>query len=415
MSVRPPAAIGLGAILLVLAWTLAIGHAVKVPCVHGEWGDGRPWTHLCYSDIVRLQEAEQLEGSRLPYFNVCSESGDPCDEYPPLTMWTMRLAAWASGPDRTQFFYWNAALLWLAAFWITFLLFRMVGTRALYFAAAPTLAIYATINWDLLAVLLATAATFAYLQRRDTWSGTLIGLGTATKFYPALMLAPFAAGRLRDRRPDRGARLIGSAVAAWLVVNVPFLLAAPDGWLTFFRLSRDRPPDWDSLWFIGCQMLTGIGCTDVRLVNYASAAIFGGLVILVWAWKTRRDPSFERWTLAFPVIALFLVTNKVYSPQYSLWLLPWFALALPSWRLFLAFEATDVAVFVTRFSWFGTMNGIEGGLAGTVTQGWFMAASLARALILLVCIVEWVRSTQPAPSVEQPQAELGGAIVGAAP
>jgi len=140
VSVRPPAAIGLGAILVVLAWTLAIGHAVKVPCVHGEWGDGRPWTHLCYSDIVRLQEAEQLEGSRLPYFNACSESGDPCDEYPPLTMWTMRLAAWASGPDRIQFFYWNAALLWLAAFWITFLLFRMVGTRALYFAAAPTLA-----------------------------------------------------------------------------------------------------------------------------------------------------------------------------------------------------------------------------------------------------------------------------------
>jgi hypothetical protein len=92
-------------------------------------------------------------------------------------------------------------------------------------------------------------------------------------------------------------------------------------------------------------MLTGIGCTDVRLVNYGSAAIFGGLVILVWAWKTRRNPSFERWTLAFPVIALFLVTNKVYSPQYSLWLLPWFALALPSWRLFLAFEASDVAVF----------------------------------------------------------------------
>ena len=37
------------------------------------------------------------------------------------------------------------------------------------------------------------------------------------------------------------------------------------------------------------------------------------------------------------MIALFLLTDKVYSPQYGLWPLPWFALALPSLRLFVAF------------------------------------------------------------------------------
>ena len=51
----------------------------------------------------------------------------------------------------------------------------------------------------------------------------------------------------------------------------------------------------------------------------------------------------------------------MYSPQFSLWLLPWFALALPNLRLFIAFEAIDVVVFLTEFGWLGASNGVHGG------------------------------------------------------
>ena len=49
-----------------------------------------------------------------------------------------------------------------------------------------------------------------------------------------------------------------------------------------------------------------------------------------------------------------MLSNKVYSPQFSLWLLPWFALALPNLRLFIAFEAADVIVFLTEFGGWAT-------------------------------------------------------------
>ena len=43
------------------------------------------------------------------------------------------------------------------------------------------------------------------------------------------------------------------------------------------------------------------------------------------------------------MLVLFLVTNKVYSPQYGLWLLPWFALALAADSArWLAFQVADV-------------------------------------------------------------------------
>ena len=184
----------------------------------------------------------------------------------------------------------------------------------------------------------------------------------------------------------------GLVLAAWAAgvyaaVNLPFAVVAPDSWATFFRFNSDRPADWDSLWFVACTRLQGsTSCGwSVRLINVLSLLLFVALSgLLYWARK-QRFPDFPRWTFAFPLIATFLLTNKVYSPQFSLWLLPWFALSLPSLPLFAAFEAADAAVFVTRFSWFGRLSGVGG-----MPIGAFQVALLVRDAVLVLCLVAWV-------------------------
>jgi uncharacterized membrane protein len=395
-------------VLATLAATLVVGHLLKAPCASGDWRDGRQYTRLCYTDIVPLLGTEQLAGGRLPYLDPCDQSAPgSCDEYPVLTMWTMRVAAWISGPNVSAFYQANAVLLWLAALATVAALYAIAGSRALYAALAPTLAIYATTNWDLIAVALATGATLAYLQRRDVWSGILLGLGAAAKLYPALLVAPFVAGRMRGREPDRGIHLAWAAAGTWLAVNVPFALAGSAGWWEFFRLNATRTADWDSIWFIACHRLTGeLGCSSVRPINLASAGLFVGSVWFVWRMKAQRDPGFARWTLGFPILVAFLLTNKVYSPQYGLWLLPWFALVLPDLRLSALFSAADVGVFVTRFSWFGTLQGLEGGLAG-IPIGAFEVAVLVRLAILVLCVRAWIlrRPEPPAPAAAPPERE----------
>ncbi|MGE5459194.1 MAG: hypothetical protein ACM3WR_01075, partial [Solirubrobacterales bacterium] len=74
----------------------------------------------------------------------------------------------------------------------------------------------------------------------------------------------------------------------------------------------------------------------------------------------------------------------------GLWLLPWFALALPAPSAFVAFSVADSAVFVTRFSWFGQYAGLGG-----LPIGAFQIAVLVRAAVLVWCLVEWVRRPQP--------------------
>ncbi|MBI2238935.1 MAG: hypothetical protein HYU54_10495, partial [Actinobacteria bacterium] len=187
----PAPRFGLGLVLVSLAATLGLGLLLKTqpvlrdgglvsPCAEGFWGDGRQYTRLCYSDIVPLLGTEQLEGGRLPYLDACGPAPGNCDEYPVLTMYAMRIAAWTSS-GIGGFFLANAVILAAVAFVIAICLYLAAGLRALLFALAPTLLIYGFMNWDLLAVAFATAATLAYLNRRDAWAGILLGLGAAAK------------------------------------------------------------------------------------------------------------------------------------------------------------------------------------------------------------------------------------------
>jgi uncharacterized membrane protein len=278
----------------------------------------------------------------------------------------------------------NAALLFVCALMIAFFLYLMAGRRALWFALAPTLLVYGTMNWDLLAVVFATGGLLYLFNRRDGTAGALLGLGAAAKFFPAMLAVPFIAQRLRQRRLDGAIKVAWATLGTWALVNAPFALASPSSWFRFFKFNGARSPDFDSLWYIGCRHFRSL-CMSTRAVNILSALLFVAALICVWGLRAVRFSDFPRWTLGFPLIALFLLTSKVYSPQYSLWLLPWFALAVPGLRTFVAFEVADLAVFVTRFWWFGKyQNNL------LASPAWFEAMVLLRAAVLVWCVASWI-------------------------
>lgn len=408
--------IGLGTVLLSLMLTLLLGlllksqptfrdGALRAPCAEGDWGEEhRQYTRLCYSDIVPLYGTEQLQEGRLPFLEPCADTDSNCDEYPVLTMYTMWLAALAA-TSTGGFFFANAFLLSIGAALTAICLYVMAGGRALWFALAPTLLIYGFMNWDLVAVAFATAGTLAFLQRRHVLAGVLLGLGTAAKLYPALFVIPFLVHRIREREPDAGIHMVWAAAGAWLAVNLPFMLFGFDGWSQFFRFNASRLLDHDSLWKIGCRLATGGGqCVSTRLANVVSLLALIAGVALVWRLRARREPDFPRWTLGLPVLILFLLVNKVYSPQFSLWLLPWMALALPGigrippLGLFAAFQATEIAVFVSRFTWFNLFQFGGGGPPEWV----FETAVLARDAVLVLCLIAWAsHRSPPIPALEE--------------
>jgi uncharacterized membrane protein len=76
------------------------------------------------------------------------------------------------------------------------------------------------------------------------------------------------------------------------------------------------------------------------------------------AWLTLSAPVRPRVAqIAFLLVAGFLLLNKVWSPQFSLWLLPLAVLARPRWRSLLLWQVTEVLVWVvTMLYYLGSAN-----------------------------------------------------------
>jgi uncharacterized membrane protein len=247
------------------------------------------------------------------------------------------------------------ALAWLVTVWATA---QLAGRRmwdAAVVAASPILIFHAFTNFDALATACAAGAMLAWARRRPALSGALIGIGVALKLYPLLLFVPLLILGLRTGRLRNVGKTAVVAVATWLVVNLPIMVLYPRGWAEFFVLNTRRGDDMDSLYNV-VKSFTGWRGFDPVLgfwqppavLNAVSAALFAScLVAIVYIGLTAKQrPRLAQ--LAFLVVAAFLLTNKVWSPQYSLWLVPLAALALPHRRILLAWMTIDALVWMPR-------------------------------------------------------------------
>jgi uncharacterized membrane protein len=300
------------------------------------------------------------------------------------------------------------ALAWLATVWATAMLAgRRVWDAALV-AASPILIFQIFTNFDALATSLAIGGLLAWSRRKPTLAGILIGLGVAAKLYPALFLLPLLLLGVRTGRLADAVRTAAVAAITWVLINLPVMLLYPRGWSEFFRLNTRRTQDMDSLFnvitsFTGWKGLDpGLGFWQPPVVLNTVVAVLFGLccaAIAYIAWTAPQRPRVAQ--LAFLVIAAFLLVNKVWSPQFSLWLVPLAVLALPHRRVLLAWMTIDALVWVPRMLYlYGEQN--KG-----LPEQWFTATVLLRDLAVVGLIVLVIRQIyRPAEDLVR----LGGRI-----
>jgi uncharacterized membrane protein len=387
--------------LLFATCVLAVAWAKQAPCAAGDWSGSRQYTHLCYSDAVPLFGSYGLGEGALPYL-------DATVEYPVLTGAFMTLAASGARlydgaaarvgllpdiPAVQSYTVLTCLLLSMCALLLVRAVLGLSGRRpwdAAMIGLSPVLLVHAFTNWDLLAVALAAFGMLAWARSRPVLAGVLLGLGIAAKFFPVLLLGVLFVLCLRAGRLRSWVTTVAAAAVAWAAVNVPVAVLAFDNWAWFFVFSRQRPANPESVWNIALhasdrQILDGplaAGQTPSVLnavVTVALLALAAGVAWLALAAPVRPRVA----QLAFLLVAGFLLLNKVWSPQFSLWLLPLAVLARPRWRSLLLWQATEVLVWVvTMLHYLGTDNrGIE--------VEWFFFGVLLRdvAVVVLMALV----------------------------
>jgi uncharacterized membrane protein len=355
--------------VLVAIGMFALGMVQKVSCYNSGWfkpGDVQ-YIHACYSDIPHLYGTRGFSDDLVPYFDripdSVSGSGFHFLEYPVLTGLFMEVASWLTphggSMQHRQQIYWivnSGMLLICAAALVVFVSRTNLRRRpwdGLLIALSPVLALTATINWDLFAVALAAAGMMLWARSRPLAAGVLIGLATAAKLYPVLLLLALFLLCLRAGRMRAFGAALGGAVLSWLVVNLPVILLARDGWSEFYSFSRTRGVDYGSVWLIIMQR-SGNPLSNVSVYVAALMILLTAGIAAIVFYAPRR-PRFAQ--VAFLLVAALILSNKVYSPQYVLWLLPLAVLARPRWRDLLIWQGAEVLYFVGIWMQLAYVNG----------------------------------------------------------
>jgi uncharacterized membrane protein len=400
----------------------ALGFVQKAACWSGgAWNVGNEqYQAHCYSDIYPLYFGEGLSSGKVPYF-------DHPVEYPVLIGAAMEAVAWlvrsVSDPVTrgTDFFEVTVAVLTVFAAAAVLATGYLAGPArrwtALLVALAPGLVLASFINWDLIAMSLATLGLAAWAARRHVLAGVLLGLAIATKFYPLLFFGPLLLLCLRAGRMRAFWTTTGSAAAAWLAVNLPIAIMAFSGWSEFYRLNSSRDADWGSIWyFFETEHWPVVGNPQLGTLNGMSSLAFAAEVVLiaVLALAAPRRPRLPQ--LCFLTLAAFLLVNKVWSPQYVIWLVPLAVLARPRLWSYALWQLAEVGYFFAI--WAYLIFVLSGPAApGSIGPGLYFTALLARSVtVLLLCGLVVKDILRPGTDIVRADGEddpAGGVLSGA--
>jgi len=257
-------------------------------------------------------------------------------EYPPASLPVFVLPALGNGDFRERF----EGLMAACGVALILVLVAMGAWAALpLVAVAPLLLGSVTLTrFDLWPALLTAAALALLVGGRFRFAAGVLGLATAAKLYPAVLLPILVAHvwRSRDRREALLCVTLLAAVVAAIVL--PFAVIAPGGvWDSVWR-QAGRPLQIESLGsglLLGAHHLFGLDLTmesSHGSQNFAgsSAGVIAVLTTIVqlatllaiWVWHTRGPASPDRAIRASAAaVCAFVVFGKVLSPQFLIWLI----------------------------------------------------------------------------------------------
>ncbi|WP_124709173.1 glycosyltransferase family 87 protein [Gordonia insulae] len=381
----------------------ADGNSAAGTALRLDWDNQRQYTNLCYSDVIGLFGAEKLDEGAFPYRTYWFEEGADGRqvkrymEYPVVTGMYMYGVAWVAQQWDSAHQKWGVpgalevvlffdlaalglALFWLVTIWATS---RTARTRvwATWMAAlSPLVIVHIFTNFDAIAMAMVALALLYWARRKPWLAGVFIGLGTAAKLYPALLLVVLLILCLRAGKVREFAQAASAAALVWVAVNLPILIAYPNGWWEFFRYNQGRAAERDSVYRI---ISDAAGFTwNIDVLNALSLGLLIAVIVGI-AFIGLRAPQRPRVAqMAFLMVAGFLLVNKVWSPQYSLWLVPLAVLAIPHTRLLFAWMFVDALVWVPRMALYLDAD------RRWLPEQWFTVAIVLRALMVIVlCVV----------------------------
>ena len=345
-------------------------------CRSNGWAPPGDYIHACYSDFPALFGERGLITNAWPY-----SSATNAVEYPPVTGVIMWATSFLVGDGENKFRnYFDVNALLIALLFIATVVFLKKLKPQLWYLlpVAPAVVESLYINWVLWAVISALAAIYYFDVGKYHKSAIALGLSIATKFFPIVLLLPIALIFFRKSKIQELIRYIAITFATWLLINLPFIITTPTGWLRFFKLNSERAADWGSIWH--ALEIFGLKINHLNLISIIAFAVVA-LAFTLFVYGIPEVPKLA--SIAFFIVAIFVTASKVYSPQYILWLTPLAILAMIDKKDRFDFWIWQFAELIYHFAIWQYLAEVSG------AQFAIPAGAYATAILLRVAALTW--------------------------
>jgi hypothetical protein len=271
-------------------------------------------------------------------------------EYPAGLRFFYEIMGFYRYKNYTLFFTVNSLILATFAIGTTLLLYLILkkystGKQTIsnlwyFWILAPSFLLYSTINYDLPVVFLIVLSVYLFFSEKYYGAVAALAVGMVIKVFPIFLLPVFiwkSPFKLR-------LKLTVLFVFIVVVLNLPYALMDFHAWLFpyIWQISSNltTSPSQDTYWWI-LYPVTG------KLSGWLSLFVFG--LSYAFMWLKMKHAHFLN--LCLMVILFFLLTDRIYSPQYNLYLLPFLVLATYpiSKKLFYCIEVPNFLIVFFLF------------------------------------------------------------------
>jgi hypothetical protein len=216
-------------------------------------------------------------------------------------------------------------------------------------------------RFDLVPMLLAFLAAILFARDRPLAGGITAGIGALTKLVPGLTILPLPASA------DPLKSKVRATAALLIIVSIGILgsyILGGDRIVASLRYHADRGLEIESSYtsiYIILQRVAGLpisGRYDHQSINVYGpgsklvagfSPVLQCVCLLLVAWWARRTIRAKSIRLAATLLLAYIVTSKVLSPQYLIWLISFVALSRSAQRVFLVCCMLTTVIFPWSF------------------------------------------------------------------